>query len=50
MYDAGNPKPVLYDNREGWGGEGGRKEIQEWGDTCMSVADSCGCTVKAIVK
>ena len=41
MDDAGNPKPVLYDNLEGWGGEGGRKEIQEWGDTCMSVADSC---------
>ena len=23
MYDAGNPKPVLWDNLEGWGGEGG---------------------------
>ena len=21
MYDAGNPKPVLCDNLEGWGGE-----------------------------
>ena len=24
MYGAGNPKPVLCDNLEGWGGEGGR--------------------------
>ena len=24
MYDAGNPKPMLCDNLEGWDGEGGR--------------------------
>ena len=23
MYDRGNPKPVLCENLEGWGGEGG---------------------------
>ena len=23
MYEAGHPKPVLRDNLEGWGGEGG---------------------------
>ena len=23
MYDRGNPKPLLYDNLEGWEGEGG---------------------------
>ena len=49
MYDAGNPKPVLCDNLEGWGGEGGGKEIQEWGDTCMSMADSYWCMADAIM-
>ena len=29
MYDAGNPKPVLCDNLEGWDGERG---VQEGGD------------------
>ena len=31
MYDAGNPKPVLRDNPEAWGGEGG--------DMCIPMAD-----------
>ena len=42
MYEAGNPKPALCDNLEGWGGErrggggsGGRGHI------CMPIADSC---------
>ena len=26
MYDVGNPKPVLCDNLEGWGGRGGEEE------------------------
>ena len=25
MHEAGNSKPVLWNNPEGWGGEGGRK-------------------------
>ena len=29
MYDAGNPKPMLCDNLEGWGGEGDRRGVQE---------------------
>ena len=33
MYGAGNPKPILCDNLEGWSGEGGV--------TCMPMADSC---------
>ena len=38
MYDMGNPKPMLCDNLEGWGGEeDGRRERA----TCMPVADSC---------
>ena len=32
LYDAGNPRLVLCDNLEGWGGEGGRREVQEGRD------------------
>ena len=31
MYDAGNPKPVLCGNLEGWGGEGGGRAVQDGG-------------------
>ena len=27
MYDAGNPKSVLYDNPERWDGEGGKGAV-----------------------
>ena len=40
-YDAGNPKPVLYDNLEGWVAEGGGRGVQEEGNTCMPMANSC---------
>jgi len=45
MHEAGHPKPVLWDNPEGWGGErdGGRVH------TCIPVADSCRCIVKTII-
>ena len=46
-YDAGNPKPMLFDNLEGWGGEGCGRVVQEGGSTCMPVADSCWCMAKA---
>ena len=36
MRKAGHPKPVLWDNPEEWGGEGG----SGWGDTCIPVPDS----------
>jgi len=29
MHDEGHTKPVLWDNSEGWGREGVRKEIQD---------------------
>ena len=41
MYEAGNPKPVLCDNLEGWDGEGGGREVPEGGDICIPMADSC---------
>ena len=31
MYDAGNPKLVLCDNLEGWGGDGGERGVRERG-------------------
>ena len=32
---------VLGDNLEGWDGVGGGKEVQEGGDICIAMADSC---------
>ena len=40
MHEAGHSKLVLWDNPEGWGGEGGRRGFR-MGDTCAPVADSC---------
>ena len=31
MHEAGHPKPVLWDNPEGWGGEGGGRGLQDAG-------------------
>ena len=32
---------MLCDNLEGWNGMEGGMEVQEGGDVCISVADSC---------
>ena len=40
MYDTGRPKPVPCDNLDGQGVEGGRKGLQDEGDTCIPMADS----------
>ena len=32
---------MLYDNLEGWNGVGGGREVQEGGDICILMADSC---------
>ena len=29
MHDAGHSRPLLWDNRNGWGGEGGGKGVQD---------------------
>ena len=39
MYDAGNPKPVLCDNLEGWDREGGEKGVQKGGNICIPNVD-----------
>ena len=34
MHETGHLKPVLWDNPEGWGGEGGGRGIQDGGHMC----------------
>ena len=34
MPEAGHSKLMLWDNTEGWGGEGGGKGVQEGGHMC----------------
>ena len=41
LCDSGSSKPVFCDNLEVWGGVGGGREIQEGGDICIPMADSC---------
>ena len=43
MHEAGNSKPVLWDNPE-WGGRW--VGASGWGDTYTSMADSCQCGQK----
>ena len=31
MHEVGHPKPVLWDNPEGWGGKGGWRGLQNGG-------------------
>ena len=40
MHEAGHSKPVLWDNREGWGGEGGGMGVQD-GETRAHMSDLC---------
>ena len=47
MHEAGHPKPVLWDNPE-QGGERGGRRVQDWGDTCIAVANSYWCMAKTI--
>ena len=46
MHEAGHPKPVLWDNPEGWGWEGTGRGFQYAGDTYAPMADSCRCMAK----
>ena len=46
LCDPGNPKPILCDNLEGWDGGGGGREVQEGGDICILMADSCWCVAE----
>ena len=47
-----NNRPVLCDNMEWWGREGGGVQdggVQDEGDTCIPMADSCWCMAKVKV-
>ena len=37
MYDAGNPKQVLYDNLDRWDREGSGWEVEKGGDICIPM-------------
>ena len=41
LYVSGNSKQRLYINLEGWDGAGDGREVQEEGDICVLMADSC---------
>ena len=38
VHEAGHPKPVLWDNPEGWRGEEGRREVQDGGHMLSSFS------------
>ena len=41
LYDSRAQTRLLCDNLEGWDGVAGGREIQEGGDICMPMTDSC---------
>ena len=41
LYDSGNSKQGLCNNLEGWDWEGDGRQVQEGGDICIPMADSC---------
>ena len=45
LYDTGSSTGAL-DNLEGWDGAGGGKKVQEGGDICIPMADSCSCVAE----
>ena len=45
MHEAGHSKLLLWDNPEGWGGEGGGGQFR-MGNTCAPVTDSFQCMAK----
>ena len=52
MHEAEHSKPVLWDNPEGWGMEGGGRGAQDGGHMCTSgwFMSMCGKTHHNIVK
>ena len=40
-HEAGPSKSLLWDNPEGWGGEGGGRVCSGWENIRAPVADSC---------
>ena len=46
MHEAGHSKMVLWDDPEGWDGEGLVGGGFRIGNTCTPMADSCQCRAK----
>ena len=46
MHETGHSKLVLWDNPEGWAGEGGVEGDSGWGDTGAAMGGSCQCMAK----
>ena len=38
---------MFFDKLEGWDVVGGGREVQEGGDICITMVDSCRCTAEA---
>ena len=47
MYDSAPKAGSLWQPEE-WGGEAGERGVQDGGDTCMPMADSCWCMANTI--
>ena len=45
LYNTGS-STQCFDDLEGWGGVGSGREVQEGGDICILMADSCYCMVE----
>ena len=43
LHDTGSTNSVLCENLERWYGVGGEREVQEGGDICIPISDSCLC-------
>ena len=46
MHGTGCPGLVHWDDPERWDGEGGGRKVQDGGDICVPMADSCWCMVE----
>ena len=44
--DEMSSNSVLCENLKGWDVEGGGEQVQERGDACIPMADSCWCTAE----
>ena len=48
MHEKGCSGLVHWDDPEGWDGEGGGRGVQDGGNTCTPMANSCQCMAKPI--
>ena len=47
LYDVGSANLVLCDDTVEWDGMGGEREVQDRGDICILMADSCCCMAES---